>query len=101
MTRDEFMEVVNSLGLGASSDMSIGGEILQTVITTYEDDADEIGRTVATVDERYRHIFSTAKSVVRDVLDYEERQVLEDALIAYSSTPIEERDHWHMNRLNR
>lgn len=101
MTRDEFMEAVNSLGLGASLDKSIAGEILQTVITVYEDDADEIGRTVATVDERYRHIFSTAKLVVRDVLDYEEQRVLENVLIAYSSTPVEERDHWYMNRLNR
>lgn len=93
MTRDEFMEAVNSLGLGASLDKSIAGEVIQMVITAYKDDADKNGRTVATVDERYRHIFSTAKLVVRDVLDCKERQILEDALIAYSSTPIEERDH--------
>lgn len=93
MTRDEFMEAVNSLGLGVSSDRNVGGEILQMVITVYKDDADETGRTVATVDERYRHIFSTAKSVMRDVLNYEERRALEDVLITYSSTPIEERNH--------
>lgn len=93
MTRDEFMEVVNSLGLGASLDKSIAGEVIQMVITAYKDDADENGRTVATVDERYRHIFSTSKSAVRDALSYEDQRALEDALIAYSSTPIEERNH--------
>lgn len=93
MTRDDFMEAVNSLGLGASLDKSIAGEIIQMVITAYKDDADEIGRTVATVDERYRHIFSTAKSVLRDVLSYEGQRTLENALIAYSITPIEERNH--------
>lgn len=93
MTKDEFMEAVNSLGLGASLDKSIAGEVIQMVITAYKDDADENGRTVATVDERYRHIFSTAKSVLRDVLSYEDQRTLENALIAYSITPIEERNH--------
>lgn len=93
MTTDEFMEAVNSLGLGASLDKSIAGEVIQMVITAYKDDADKNGRTVATVDERYRHIFSTSKLVVRDVLSYEDQRTLENALIAYSITPIEERNH--------
>lgn len=97
MTRDEFIEKMNALGFGVSSALNIDDELVETVVTAYENDADEVGRTVATVGEKMIGDWSYWPLVLEELLLDDEFKSFMKAVKDYSSTSIKERNHWHMD----
>lgn len=91
MIRDEFIEKMNALGFGVSSEFNNNDELVETVVTSYEDEADEDGEKLAIVGEIMVKDCCYCWSTLNKI-SIEKMLVFTKEVQKYIATPIDERN---------